>query len=161
MRRASSRRLSLAKGRPPKESVPAAGCARPVSRRSRVVLPAPFGPTTARHSPPRTSRSSGPRIVRPPACQVRPRAARSVSLATWLATWLTALLPLPPPGAAGGGGDAGEPTGLAPHGQHHREGAARHRPRRQLGTPGRRQALAGRRHAASLGDVDGGSLGVD
>ncbi len=50
------------------------GRSSPVSSRSRVVLPAPLGPTTTRHSPDRTSRSSGPRMVRSPLSQVRPRA---------------------------------------------------------------------------------------
>src|SRR5579871_767848 len=41
----------------PKSSIwPALGCARPASRRSRLVLPAPFGPSTPMQSPGSTVR---------------------------------------------------------------------------------------------------------
>src|ERR1051326_3273669 len=43
-------------GAPKSSTLPVVGSARPASRRSRLVLPAPFGPSTPRHSPGATSR---------------------------------------------------------------------------------------------------------
>src|SRR3954471_3949028 len=78
MRRAIWRRESEARERPPKAISPPEGSSSPVRQRRRGVLPAPLGPTTARHSRRRTSRSRGPRMARAPERQASPRAARRV-----------------------------------------------------------------------------------
>src|SRR3954447_20505438 len=76
MRRAIWRRESDARERSPKAISPPEGSSSPVRQRRRVVFPAPLGPTTARHSPRRTSRSRGPRMARAPERQASPRALR-------------------------------------------------------------------------------------
>src|SRR5579875_353041 len=62
------------RGARPKTRIwPSAGCNRPSTARMRVVLPAPFGPSTPMNSPARTARLTSARIVRSPMLSLTPR----------------------------------------------------------------------------------------
>src|SRR5262245_37007504 len=72
--------------RPWKCTVPDDGRIRPASMRSVVVLPAPFGPTSAKISPARTSNDTSSTATRGPnvlvsesACSMRPLARELVA----------------------------------------------------------------------------------
>src|SRR5438270_1944091 len=56
---------SRARSTPSTSTWPASGASRPVTMRSEVVLPAPFGPSSAYSSPRRTSRSMPSTAGRP------------------------------------------------------------------------------------------------
>jgi hypothetical protein len=58
--RASASRGHACASRPSASARPAAHGTRPSTARSRVVFPAPFGPTTATHSPARTASETSP-----------------------------------------------------------------------------------------------------
>src|SRR3546814_3868317 len=77
MRRARSRSGSAASGRPSSRTRPASGSSNPTSRRSRVDLPAPFGPSRPTMLPPSSDTDTSRTAARPPSRFVTPSAARA------------------------------------------------------------------------------------